>query len=151
MGDAMKEALRSGSVEFILDTMLKPLLDDRSCRVINLPNQLEILLIHDPDTDKSAAAMDVNVGSFSDPDDLPGTAHAVEHFCFMGTKKVSDRYGQIENPIVYPRNKYQQFSAQYPRENEYTTYLSKYGGDSNAYTASISTNLLLRTICEFDL
>ncbi|KAJ5411260.1 uncharacterized protein N7487_005619 [Penicillium crustosum] len=100
MGDAMKEALRSGSVEFILDTMLKPLLDDRSCRVINLPNQLEILLIHDPDTDKSAAAMDVNVGSFSDPDDLPGTAHAVEHFCFMGTKKVSDRVSKKQIPTI---------------------------------------------------
>ena len=74
------------------DTMEKPLLDDRSYRVIELPNHLEILLIHDPDTDQAAAAMDVNVGSFSDPDDLPGTAHAVEHFCFMGTKKVSDRH-----------------------------------------------------------
>ena len=86
----MGEALRSGSVESISDTMEKPLLDDRSYRVIQLPNQLEILLIHDPNTDKAAAAMDVNVGSFSDPNDLPGTAHAVEHLCFMGTKKVSD-------------------------------------------------------------
>lgn len=83
----MGEALR----ESILDTMEKPLLDDRSYRVIQLPNQLEILLIHDPVTDKAAAAMDVNVGSFSDPGDLPGTAHAVEHLCFMGTKKVRDR------------------------------------------------------------
>lgn len=88
----MGKALRSGSVE---PAMQKPLLDDRSYRVIQLPNQLEILLIHDPDTDKAAAAMDVHVGSFSDPDDLPGTAHAVEHFCFMGTKKVSDRYTDI--------------------------------------------------------
>jgi secreted Zn-dependent insulinase-like peptidase len=68
--------------------MEKPLLDNRSYRVIQLPNQLEILLVHDPDTDKAAAAMDVNVGSLSDPDDLPGTAHAVEHLCFLGTKKV---------------------------------------------------------------
>jgi Secreted/periplasmic Zn-dependent peptidases, insulinase-like len=88
----MGEALPSGSVEPISDIMEKPLLDDRSYRVIQLLNQLEILLIHDPDTDKAAAAMDVNVGSFSDPDDLPGTAHAVEHLCFMGTKKVSDQY-----------------------------------------------------------
>ena len=91
----MGEALRSGFVKSISDTMEKPLLDDRSYRVIRLPNQLEILLIHDPDTDKAAAAMDVNVGSFSDPDDLPGTTHAVEHFCFMGTKKVTDRYTDI--------------------------------------------------------
>ncbi|KAF5876257.1 putative peptidase m16 inactive domain-containing protein [Botrytis fragariae] len=111
----MGEALHSGSVEHLSDKMEKPLLDDRLYRVIHLPNHLEILLIHDPDTDKAAAAMDVNFGSFSDPHDLPGTAHAVEHFCFMGTKK-------------------------YPGENEYSTYLTKYGGNSNAYTASTSTN-----------
>ena len=91
----MAEALRSGSVESITDTMEKPMLDDRSYRVIQLPNQLEILLIQDPSTDKAAAAMDVNIGSFSDPDDLPGTAHAVEHLCFMGTKKVSDGYADM--------------------------------------------------------
>jgi len=53
-----------------------------------LPNKLEVLLIHDPDTDKASAAMDVNIGSFSDSADLPGMAHAVEHLLFMGTKKV---------------------------------------------------------------
>ncbi|RAL63564.1 hypothetical protein DID88_003608 [Monilinia fructigena] len=31
--------------------------------------------------------MDVNVGNFSDPEDFPGMAHAVEHLLFMGTKK----------------------------------------------------------------
>jgi insulysin len=66
----------------------KPLLDDRTYRVIQLSNQLEVLLIHDADTDKASAAMDVNVGSFSDSDDMPGIAHAVEHALFMGTKKV---------------------------------------------------------------
>ena len=71
------------------DRLDKPLLDDRSYRVIRLPNELEALLIHDPDTDKASAAMDVNVGSFSDEEDMPGMAHAVEHALFMGTKKVS--------------------------------------------------------------
>jgi insulysin len=53
-------------------------LDDRSYRVIRLPNQLEVLLVHDADTDKASAAMDVNVGNFSDEEDMPGMAHAVE-------------------------------------------------------------------------
>ena len=70
------------------DTMQKPQLDNRSYRVIKLPNELEALLVHDPDTDKASAAMDVNVGSFSDADDMPGMAHAVEHLLFMGTEKV---------------------------------------------------------------
>lgn len=62
--------------------------DDRSYRIITLSNQLEVLLIHDATTDKASAAMDVNVGSFSDAEDMPGIAHAVEHLLFMGTEKV---------------------------------------------------------------
>lgn len=91
-GKATEILLHSVSAKLIADTMEKPLLDNRSYRVIQLPNQLEITLVHDSDTGKAAAAMDVNVGSLSDPEDLPGTAHAVEHLCFMGTKKVHDRY-----------------------------------------------------------
>jgi insulysin len=62
--------------------------DTRRYRVVKLTNQLEVLLVHDADTDKASAAMDVNVGNFSDPEDLPGLAHCVEHMLFMGTKKV---------------------------------------------------------------
>jgi insulysin len=67
--------------------------DLESYRIVTLPNQLEVLLIHDPKTDKSSAALDVNVGSFSDAEDMPGIAHAVEHLLFMGTEKVSARTG----------------------------------------------------------
>jgi hypothetical protein len=66
-------------VERITDHLETPSLDDRTYRVIRLPNQLEALLVHDPETDKASAAMDVGVGSFSDEDDMPGMAHAVEH------------------------------------------------------------------------
>lgn len=72
----------------ITERLEKPELDDRSYRVIRLPNQLEALLVHDPDTDKASAAVNVNVGNFSDEDDMPGMAHAVEHLLFMGTEKV---------------------------------------------------------------
>jgi insulysin len=80
-----------------------------------LPNRLEVLLIHDPKTDKASAALDVNVGSFSDSEDMPGIAHAVEHLLFMGTEK-------------------------YPKENEYNQFLAAHSGHSNAYTAATSTN-----------
>ncbi len=76
-------------IERVTDKLEQPALDDRSYRVIRLPNKLEALLVHDPDTDKASAAVNVNVGSFSDADDMPGMAHAVEHLLFMGTKKVS--------------------------------------------------------------
>lgn len=76
-------------VERLAEVLEKPSVDDRSYRVIRLPNKLEALLVHDPDTDKASASVNVNVGNFSDDDDLPGIAHAVEHSLFMGTEKVS--------------------------------------------------------------
>ena len=76
------------STERLAEKLEAPALDDRSYRVIKLSNKLEALLVHDPDTDKASASVNVNVGSFSDEDDMPGMAHAVEHLLFMGTKKV---------------------------------------------------------------
>ena len=75
-------------IERVADKLEAPDLDNRSYRVIRLRNKLEALLVHDPDTDKGGAAVNVNVGSFSDADEMPGMAHAVEHLLFMGTKKV---------------------------------------------------------------
>ena len=75
-------------IELITDKLETSSLDDRSYRVIRLPNKLEALLVHDPETDKASASVNVNVGSFSDADEMPGMAHAVEHLLFMGTEKV---------------------------------------------------------------
>ena len=72
----------------VTDALEKPDLDDRSYRVIRLPNKLEALLVHDAETDQASASLSVNVGNFSDDDSMPGMAHAVEHLLFMGTKKV---------------------------------------------------------------
>ncbi|CCD27116.1 metalloendopeptidase NDAI_0J02240 [Naumovozyma dairenensis CBS 421] len=93
----------------------KPDLDDRSYRFIELPNKLKALLISDPTTDKAAASLDVNIGAFEDPESLPGLAHFCEHLLFMGSEK-------------------------FPDENDYSSFLSKHGGHSNAYTGSQNTN-----------
>ncbi|KAI4171617.1 MAG: hypothetical protein LQ343_004095 [Gyalolechia ehrenbergii] len=102
-------------IERVADKLETPILDDRSYSVIRLPNKLEALLVHDPETDKASASVNVNVGSFSDADDMPGMAHAVEHLLFMGTEK-------------------------YPVENDYNQYLSAHSGYSNAYTSATETN-----------
>ncbi|KAH5216199.1 hypothetical protein HBI62_168920 [Parastagonospora nodorum] len=108
-----EELARSAAAR--IEDLERPQPDDRSYRVITLQNQLEVLLIHEAGTDKASAALDVNVGSFNDADDMPGIAHAVEHLLFMGTEK-------------------------YPEENAYNKYLTTHGGHSNAFTASTSTN-----------
>ncbi|KAG0214048.1 Insulinase (Peptidase M16) [Mortierella sp. GBA30] len=89
--------------------------DDRHYRLIRLKNDLDVLLIQDPNVDKSAAALDVHVGHLSDPKNLQGLAHFLEHLLFMGT-------------------------AKYPKENEYSEFLAQHSGSSNAFTGLDNTN-----------
>lgn len=41
--------------------------DERSYKLIRLPNRLQALLVHDKDADNSAASMDIAVGHLHDP------------------------------------------------------------------------------------
>ena len=54
-------------------------------------------------------------GSLSDPPNIPGLSHFCEHMLFLGTKK-------------------------YPKENEYSQFLSEHAGSSNAFTSGEHTN-----------
>ena len=69
------------------ETIKKSDLDQRQYRWLRLTNQMQVLLISDPECDHAAAAMDVNVGSASDPEEIPGLAHFCEHMLFLGTEK----------------------------------------------------------------
>jgi len=89
--------------------------DRRDYAAITLPNQLRVVLISDPATDKAAASLNVHVGSASDPEGREGMAHMLEHMLFLGTEK-------------------------YPKPGEYKDFLSSHGGNHNAYTALLDTN-----------
>ena len=58
---------------------------------------------------KSAAGLCIGIGSFSDPFELPGLAHFLEHMVFMGSEK-------------------------YPDENSFDQFIQKHGGFDNAHT-----------------
>jgi len=71
---------------------------------------MDVVLISDPTTDKSAAAMDIGIGQLcDDPTLYQGIAHFLEHMLFIGTEK-------------------------YPVENAYDSFLTANGGSSNAFT-----------------
>ena len=89
--------------------------DNRKYKSITLPNKLEVLLISDANTDKAAAALDVKVGSGSDPKGYEGLAHFLEHMLFLGTEK-------------------------YPEAGSYQAFINKQGGSHNAYTSFDNTN-----------
>ena len=88
--------------------------DARSYSWLRLQNNLRVLLISDPATDHAAVAMDVAVGSASDPEELPGLAHFCEHMLFLGTES-------------------------FPKEDAYQSYLEQHGGFSNAMTTHENT------------
>lgn len=89
---------------------------DRSeYRHLVLDNGLRVVLLSDPDLNKSSAALVVGTGSYMDPEDRAGLAHFLEHMLFLGTEK-------------------------YPDEADYSSYLRSNGGYNNAYTAGDHTN-----------
>ena len=98
-----------------IDCVITSMSDKRQYKLVTLENQLQVLLISDPEADKSAASIDVGVGCALDPKPLYGTAHFLEHMLFMGSKK-------------------------YPSENEYSEFIKNSGGYSNAYTSLTNTN-----------
>ena len=89
--------------------------DPRAYRAIALANGLEALLVSDPEADKAAAALDVNVGSANDPEERPGLAHFFEHMLFLGTER-------------------------YPDPGEYDRFITEHGGFSNARTSFAHTS-----------
>ncbi|KAK2037724.1 peptidase M16 inactive domain-containing protein [Colletotrichum somersetense] len=112
--DSMGTLHATPSVQRVTDELEKPEQDNRSYRVVQLRNGMPALLAHDPEADKASASLSVHVGCFSDEEDMPGLAHAVEHTLFMGSRK-------------------------FPAENDYSQYLANHAGRCNAETAQTTT------------
>eukprot|EP00959_Pyramimonas_sp_CCMP1952_P000249 4776-Pyramimonas_sp.AAC.3 len=64
------------------DQLIIPRNDKSEYRHLVLSNRMEVLIVSDPESEKAAAAMDMRVGAFSDPEDVPGLAHFLEHMLF---------------------------------------------------------------------
>ena len=87
----------------------------RETRTLVLSNGLGVILMSDPEVDRSAAALSVGVGHLSDPESKMGMAHYLEHMLFLGTEK-------------------------YPKVGSFKEYLNANSGRSNAYTGADITN-----------
>ncbi|UTV28426.1 insulinase family protein [Photobacterium atrarenae] len=88
--------------------------DLKQYRYLTLDNQLKVLLVHDAEAPRSAAALSVNVGHFDDPIDRQGMAHFLEHMLFLGTEK-------------------------YPKVGDFQTFINRSGGSNNAWTGTENT------------
>jgi len=99
----------------IINSIIKPGLDPREYRYVELSNGLRAILISDPMADKAAASLQVRAGSGNNPANRPGLAHFLEHMLFLGTES-------------------------YPEPGEYLEFISAHGGSRNAYTSIDHTN-----------
>jgi len=96
-------------------SLIKSENDQRSYRRLTLENQLDVLLISDPDADKAAVALDLYMGSYQNPEYTEGLAHFLEHMLFLGTQR-------------------------YPLAGDYQAFISEHGGSHNASTSLEHTN-----------
>jgi len=64
----------------------KPISDPNEYRYITLENGLKVLMISDSTVIKSSAALVLDVGKTSDPPEIPGLAHLLEHVLTLGSK-----------------------------------------------------------------
>ncbi|WP_194867155.1 insulinase family protein [Pseudoalteromonas sp. PPB1] len=93
--------------------------DNRQYKTLTLPNGIEVILVSDPEVEKSAAALSVGVGLLHDPMSQQGMAHYLEHMLFLGTDRFPDTQG-------------------------YKDFMSRNGGSHNAYTWLDITNYMFK-------
>ncbi|GGO75106.1 insulinase family protein [Bowmanella pacifica] len=80
-------------------------------RHLVLDNGLNVLLVHDVESRKSAACATIALGHFQDPESCQGLAHLLEHMLFLGCQD-------------------------YPAANHLADHLSLNGGHVNAWTGT---------------
>lgn len=95
-------------------TIRKSPTDKADYQAIRLDNGMEVLLISDPDANKSLFSVGLPIGSMEDPLQQQGLAHYLEHMILMGSKA-------------------------YPETNSLDAFLTQNGGRNNAYTAADRT------------
>lgn len=91
--------------------------DKRTYKTLRLNNELEVVLVSDVESEKSAASLSVGVGLLFDPMSQQGMAHYLEHMLFLGTER-------------------------YPDTKEYGEFMTSNGGSANAYTWMDVTNYM---------
>ena len=120
---------------------LAPFSSVRTYRNIELSNGLKVLLVQDKRALQSTAAISIDgAGQFSEPKEIPGLAHLMEHIVLSssrsrGSKRVLQRKARKlwKNGSSKQSNERGYYSSD--EEEDFETWLSGNDGDSNAFTA----------------
>lgn len=119
--DTSVQSVAQGESGFrFIDTPINKSPNDKAVyRAIELDNQMTVVLISDPEANKSLMSAVLPIGSMEDPANQQGLAHYLEHMVFMGSK-------------------------QYPTPGSLTSFLIRNGGYNNASTAAHRTEYHLQ-------
>ncbi|KAJ1822793.1 metalloprotease [Coemansia sp. RSA 2599] len=88
--------------------------DNNQYRLLRLSNNMVVVCVQDTDAKQASAGVTVNIGASSDPPELLGLAHFLEHMLLRGSKK-------------------------YPEENDYKKFVYGNAGSCNAVTYPFCT------------
>lgn len=105
-----------------MTSIIKPKNDERIFKYIILPNKIKCLLVNSK-TEISSVSLLVESGFYSDPIDVQGLSHFLEHMLFMGTEK-------------------------YPEVNYFHKFINENAGNTNAETNEQNTNYYYQIIKE---
>ena len=98
-------------------SLLVPYSSVRKYKSITLANGMQVLLVSDRRKKESQAALTIGgAGQFSNPENLDGLAHCMEHMILSATNRWSGRIGQ-------------------KKSKDFEEWISDYDGSSNGFTA----------------
>ena len=103
--------------------MLKSNNDTRDFKHLILPNGLQVLLVEDHKSAKSACCATFQAGHFDDPAECQGLAHLLEHMLFLG-------------------------NHEFPEVNGLNNFVTAHGGNVNASTATEYTSVYFDVLAE---
>ena len=69
--------------------------NDKETKAVHtiLSNGISVIIIHDPNSVKSAASLSVRVGALNDPIDMAGITHSLTHLLTYSLTRERARYG----------------------------------------------------------
>lgn len=113
-----------------------PFSTTRTYRNIVLSNGLKVVLVQDSLVQRSSVALSIDgAGQFSEPENLPGLAHLMEHIVLSSTRSRGKNIIEREAGILWNNWDTKKEIINSSGEEDFEDWLSVNDGESNAFTA----------------
>lgn len=101
-----------------------------------LPQGLQVVLVKDKQSLRSSVALTIDgAGQFSDPPDISGLAHLMEHIVLSSSRSTKTKVIQRKARRLWGSGTMSHGDGEEGDEEDFEDWLSENDGDSNAFTA----------------